>query len=143
MTKNMLYATIPIGKVGIFMKKKDIKKVKFLAGLVAALAILLAGYRKSKKKGEWLYKVSVCLGAQKAQKKEITADVQSLFKSNNWAYTATEDYEHFSENGSETLVYYVILADEETLRKAINELQEKWGLPSVSYSKEEKPYRSF
>ena len=123
--------------------KKDIRKIKLLAGFVAALAILLAGYKKSKKKGEWLYKVSVCLGTQKEQKKEITAEFQNMFKSNNWAYTATEDYEQYIENGSETLVYYVILAEEEVLSRALNELQAKWALPSVCYTKEEKSYRSF
>ncbi len=141
MTKNMQYATIAIEKAGIFMKKNDIKKIKLLAGLVAALAILLAGYTKSRKKGEMLYKVSVCLGAKKTQKREITADFQHLFKSNGWAYTATEDYEQYAENGSETLIYYVILAEEEPLAKALNGLQEKWLLPSVCCTKEENPYR--
>lgn len=123
------------------MKKKDGRKVKLLAGLVAALAILLAGYKKSKKKGEWLYKISVCLGEKKEQKKEIKAELQQMLRSKGWAYTATEDYEQYEENSSETLVYYVILAEEEVLAKVLDNLQETWNLPSVTYIKEEKSYR--
>ena len=121
--------------------RKDLKKVNLAIGVIGALAILLAGYKKSKQREENLYKVSLCLGKQKEKKDEIASAAQTIFEDEGWAYAETKDYGKYAHKADEMLAYFVLLASEEELYQQMANCREKWDIPFISYVKEEKPYR--
>ncbi len=117
------------------MEQKRKNKLKWALGLAAGTAVLLAGYFKSRQKGETLYKLSVFTAKEK---EAVEVYAKGILESCGWAFHRAEEQ---GENGEEVLVFYVLLAKEEELNELIENIKTKWPLVSVFCTKEEKPYR--
>ncbi len=117
------------------MEQKQKNRLKWILGFAAGTAVLLAGYFKSRQKGEMLYRLSI-FSAKEKEAVEVYA--KDILESCGWAFHMAEEQ---GENGEEVLVFYVLRAKEEELNLLIENIKGKWPLVSVSCTKEEKPYR--
>ena len=122
-------------------KKKQEKSgrgVKWLALILAALATMVVGGKRCRKNGETLYRFSV-LGFP--DKDPVSLYVHEIAKANGWGIAEYLDCGEHLENGGDTLIFFLLFAEEEQIKNLAEDLQARWPMLSISYVKEEKNFR--
>ncbi len=119
-------------------KGKTGRGVKWLACILAVLAAMVAGGKRRSARGETLYRFSV-LGFP--DKEPVSVYVHEIAKVNGWGIAEYLDCGERMENGGDTLIFFLLFAEEDQVKKLAEDLQVRWPKLTVSYVKEEKNFR--